>query len=76
MGGLMDKNKTRNDMNAEKVIDLLWEVKEGKKHPNKAYTELCVLFDVSGRFYSDEEIRKMKYLSFCQGLVDNDSGDE
>ena len=36
-------------MNGEKVIDLLWEVKEGKKHPNKAYTELCVLFDVVGR---------------------------
>ena len=39
-------NKKRNDMNGEKVIDLLWEVKEGKKHPNKAYKELCVLFDV------------------------------
>ena len=34
-------------MNGEKVIDLLWEVKEGKKHPNKAYKELCVLFNVS-----------------------------
>ena len=43
----MDKNKKRNEMNGEKVIDLLWEVKEGKKHPNKAYKELCVLFNVS-----------------------------
>ena len=30
----------------EKLIDLLWEVKEGKKHPNRAYKELCVLFSV------------------------------
>lgn len=30
----------------EKLIDLMWEVKEGKKHPNRAYKELCVLFNV------------------------------
>ena len=39
------KNKKRNDME-EKLIDLMWEVKEGKKHPNRAYKELCVLFNV------------------------------
>ena len=26
--------------NDELLIDLLWEVKEGKKHPNRAYKEL------------------------------------
>jgi hypothetical protein len=31
----------------EKLIDLMWEVKEGRKHPNRAYKELCVLFSVS-----------------------------
>ena len=36
-------------MNGEKVIDLLWEVKEGRKHPNKAYKELCVLFNSKQR---------------------------
>ena len=30
----------------EKLIDILWDVKEGKKHPNRAYKELCVLFNV------------------------------
>lgn len=49
----MDNNKKRNDMNGEKVIDLLWEVKEGKKHPNKAYKELCVLFNVSNSIKVD-----------------------
>jgi hypothetical protein len=44
----MDKNKKRNDMD-EKLIDLMWEVKEGKKHPNRAYKELCVLFNVSNQ---------------------------
>ena len=39
-------NKKRNDMR-EKLIDLMWEVKEGKKHPNRAYKELCVLFNIS-----------------------------
>jgi len=50
------KNKKRNDMNGEKVIDLLWEVKEGKKHPNKAYKELCVLDLVSKCLPTDKEI--------------------
>ena len=27
-------------MNGEKLIDLLWEVKEGRKHPNKAFREI------------------------------------
>jgi len=44
----MDKNKKRNDME-EKVIDLIWDVKEGKIHPNTAYKELCVLFNVVGQ---------------------------
>ena len=39
-------NKERNEME-EKLIDILWEVKEGKKHPNRAYKELCTLFGVS-----------------------------
>lgn len=30
----------------EKLIDILWEVKEGKKHPNRAYKELCALLNV------------------------------
>lgn len=33
----------------EKLIDILWEVKEGKKHPNRAYKELCTLFSVTHR---------------------------
>ena len=27
----------------EKLIDILWEVKEGKKHPNKAFKEILKL---------------------------------
>ena len=42
----------------EKFIDLMWEVKEGKKHPNRAYKELCVLFNVSVRFPSHAELTK------------------
>ena len=34
------------------------------------------LFGVSGRFYSDKEIQKIKYLSFLQGTVDSDTGEE
>jgi hypothetical protein len=30
----------------EKLIDILWEVKANKKHPNKAYKELCALFNM------------------------------
>ena len=48
-----DKNKKRNDMD-EKLIDLMWEVKEGKKHPNRAYKELCILFNVSPCCYLNE----------------------
>jgi len=37
----------------EKLMDILWEVKESKKHPNRAYKELCVLLGVSKRFKVD-----------------------
>jgi S-adenosylhomocysteine hydrolase len=30
----------------EKLIDILWEVKANKKHPNRAYKELCALFNM------------------------------
>ena len=33
------------------------------------------LFAVSGRFYTDKEIEKIKYLSFLQGTLDGDNGD-
>lgn len=34
------------------------------------------LFGVRGRFYTDKEIEKIKYLSFLQGKVDGDTGEE
>jgi hypothetical protein len=34
------------------------------------------LFAVGGRFYTDKEIEKIKYLSFLQGTVDGDTGEE
>lgn len=51
-------------MELDKAIDILWEVKESKKHPNKAFKELCVLFGVSEsyvrcwncKFYKHKEI--------------------
>jgi len=42
--------KNYNDMNGEEVIDLLWQVKEGKLHPNKAYKKLFGLGDVMVRY--------------------------
>jgi hypothetical protein len=59
----MDNNKKCNDMNGEKVIDLLWEVKEGIKHPNKAYKELCILFNVSESFGSEPLKANEKHIS-------------
>jgi hypothetical protein len=32
--------------------------------------------NTSGRLYTDEEIEKIKYLSFLQGTVDGDTGEE
>jgi hypothetical protein len=34
----------------ETLIDILWEVKEGKKHPNRAFKEI--------NKYADQELKK------------------
>jgi len=43
---------------------------------DEAQDLLLGLFGVSGRFYTDKEIEKIKYLSFLQGTVDGDTGEE
>ena len=34
-------------MDDEKLIDILWKVKEGKKHPNRAYKEIKEILEQS-----------------------------
>ena len=41
---------------------------------NEAFWQVLDLLVFSGRFYTDEEIEKIKYEAFCKGLVDNDTG--
>lgn len=44
----------------EKLIDMLWEIKEGKKHPNRAYKELCVLFNVVAQSERSKSVVQLK----------------
>ncbi len=60
----------------EQMLKIAKDLEQGTITETEAQNLLLGLFGVSGRFYSDEEIRRMKYLSFCQGLVDNDNGEE
>ena len=60
----------------EQMLKITKDLEQGTITETEAQNLLLSLFGVSGRFYSDEEIRNMKYLSFCQGLVDNDTGEE
>lgn len=55
----------------EKLIDILWEVKEGKKHPNRAYKELCTLFSVSKR---SELLLFDEYIYSNESQHDRDRG--
>ena len=57
------------------MLKIAKDLEQGTITESEAQNLLLGLFGVSGRFYSDEEIRKMKYLSFCEGLVDNDNGE-
>ena len=59
----------------EQMLKIAKDLEQGTITESEAQNLLLGLFGVSGRFYSDEEIRKMKYLSFCEGLVDNDNGE-
>lgn len=52
------------------------DLEQGTITETEAQNLLLGLIGVDGRFYSDEEIRKIKYLSFCQGLVNNDTDEE
>tara|TARA_R110000851_G_scaffold315600_1_gene478223 strand:+ start:2647 stop:2910 length:264 start_codon:yes stop_codon:yes gene_type:complete len=55
----------------EKLIDLMWEVKEGKKHPNRAYKELCVLFNVSENTLDVPDIRnKLSPITHLISMVE------
>ena len=60
----------------EQMLKIAKDLEQDTITETEAQNLLLGLFGVSGRFYSDEEIRKIKYLSFCQGLVDNDTSDE
>ncbi len=47
------------------------------RNPKKYLTTLGTAnTNTSGRLYTDEEIEKIKYLSFLQGTVDGDTGEE
>ena len=60
----------------EQMLKIAKDLEQGTITETEAQNLLLGLFGVSGRFYSDEEIRRMKYLSFCQGLVDDDNSEE
>jgi hypothetical protein len=60
----------------EQMLKIAKDLEQGTITETEAQNLLLGLFGVSGRFYSDEEIKQMKYLSFCQGFVDSDSGEE
>ena len=58
------------------MLKIAKDLEQGTITETEAQNLLLGLFGLSGRFYSDEEIRRMKYLSFCQGLVDDDNSEE
>ena len=60
----------------EQMLKIAKDLEQGTITETEAQNLLLGLFGLSGRFYSDEEIRRMKYLSFCQGLVDDDNSEE
>ena len=63
-------------MNGEKIIDLMWDVKEGKKHPNKAYKELCVLFNVSESALTVPDIRnKLSPITHLISMIERNEPD-
>ena len=55
----------------EQILEIAEKLKLELITEDEAQDLLLGLFGVSGRVYSDEEIRRIKYLSFCGGLVDN-----
>jgi len=60
----------------EQMLKIAKDLEQGTITETEAQNLLLGLFGVSGRFYSDKEIEKIKYLSFLQGTVDGDIGDE
>lgn len=60
----------------EQILEIAEKLRLELITENQAEALLLGLFGVSGRFYTDKEIEKIKYLSFLQGTVDGDTGEE
>jgi hypothetical protein len=60
----------------EKILEISEKLRLELITDDQAQNLLLGLFGVSGRFYTDKEIEKIKYLSFLQGTVDGDTGEE
>jgi hypothetical protein len=57
----------------EKIIDTLWQVKEGKKHPTTAYKEILQL--ISDNYVSKETVKEMiSYIEESEVLIDGEFG--
>ena len=58
----------------EQILKVAKELEQGTITETEAQNLLLGVF--GGRFYTDKEIEKIKYLSFLQGTVDGDTGEE
>ena len=60
----------------EQILEIAEKLRLELITDDQAKDLLLGLFGVSGRFYTDKGIEKIKYLSFLQGTVDGDTGEE
>jgi hypothetical protein len=60
----------------EQILEIAEKLRLELITENQAQDLLLGLFGVSGRFYTDKEIEKIKYLSFLQGTVDGDTEED
>ena len=60
----------------EQILEIAEKLRLELITENQAQNLLLGLFGVSGRFYTDKEIEKIKYLSFLQGTVDGDTEED
>ena len=55
----------------EKLINLMWDVKEGKKHPNRAFKEICKLFGNTEDVLDVPDIRnKLGPITFLIDVIE------
>jgi hypothetical protein len=52
----------------EQALEIRDKVSNGEIDTNEAFWQLLDLLVISGRFYTDKEIERIKYEAFCKGV--------